>query len=74
MRSASVISGMVTGVNHLDYREQKSSSVTVRKKQQYLLVSVICSFLLGVGVLMGAIYGSRAHACHLAELYLSDVT
>lgn len=74
MGPVSIISGMVTGVNHLDYREQKSSSVAVRKKQQYLLISVVCSFLFGVGLLMVAIYGSRAHARHLAELYLSDVT
>lgn len=74
MGPVSIISGIVTGVNRLDYRKQKGSSATVRKKQQYLLVSVVFSFLLGIGLLMGAIYGSRAHARHLAELYLSDVT
>ncbi|SDA53866.1 diguanylate cyclase (GGDEF) domain-containing protein [Dialister histaminiformans] len=74
MGPVSIITGMVTGVNHLDYRKQKGSSAAVRKKQQYLLVSVVFSFLLGIGLLMGAIYGSRAHARHLAELYLSDVT
>lgn len=74
MGQVSIISGIVTGVNRLDYRKQKGSSAAVRKKQQYLLVSVVFSFLLGIGLLMGAIYGSRAHARHLAELYLSDVT
>lgn len=73
-RSVSRISGMVTGMNHLDYRKQKGSSAAVRKKQQYLLVSVVFSFFLGIGLLIGAIYGSRSHARHLAELYLSDVT
>ena len=58
MGPVSIISGMVTGVNHLDDRKQKGSSAAVRKKQQYLLVSVVFSFLLGIGLLMGAIYGS----------------
>lgn len=44
-RSVSRISGMVTGMNHLDYRKQKGSSAAVRKKQQYLLVSVVFSSL-----------------------------
>lgn len=46
----------------------------MRRKQQYLLLSVLFSFLLGVGMLVGVIHTTREHARRLAELYLSDVT